>query len=217
MASLGLSLVLLGQGLPFIHAGDEILRSKSLDRNSRNSGDWFNKLDWTYTSNNWGTGLPPAGDNKDRWPIMRELLANPALKPAKADILSALERFEDMLKIRKSSRLFRLRTAAEVQQKLSFLNVGPHQIPGLIVMRLQGDGSRADEAFGQIVVLFNGTNTAQIFADAALQGADLRLHPVQAASNDLVARAATFDDASGAFSVPAYTAAVFVGALRARA
>jgi pullulanase len=30
----------------------ELLRSKSLDRNSFNSGDWFNKLDWTYQSAN---------------------------------------------------------------------------------------------------------------------------------------------------------------------
>ena len=50
----------LGQGIPFFHAGDELLRSKSLDRNSYNSGDWFNKLDFTYQSNNWGVGLPPA-------------------------------------------------------------------------------------------------------------------------------------------------------------
>jgi len=217
MASLSLSLALLSQGLPFIHAGDELLRSKSLDRNSFNSGDWFNKIDWSYTSNNWGSGLPAENENRQHWPFMRQLLANPALKPTKADILSALERFEDMLKIRKSSRLFRVRTAAEVQQKLSFLNAGPSQIPGLIVMRLQSGGSCDGEAFGQIVVLFNGTNTSQIFAEDALKGAELALHPVQAASSDLVVRAATFDNASGAFSVPAYSTAVFVGALGASA
>jgi hypothetical protein len=37
------------QGIPFFHAGDEILRSKSLDRDSYNSGDWFNK----YCSGLW--------------------------------------------------------------------------------------------------------------------------------------------------------------------
>lgn len=31
------------QGIPFFHAGDELLRSKSLDRDSYNSGDWFNR------------------------------------------------------------------------------------------------------------------------------------------------------------------------------
>ena len=33
------ALVAFSQGVPFFHAGDEILRSKSLDRDSYNSGD----------------------------------------------------------------------------------------------------------------------------------------------------------------------------------
>ena len=57
-------MVTLSQGVPFFHAGEDLLRSKSLDRNSYNSGDWFNKLDFTSASNNWGVGLPPAGDNQ---------------------------------------------------------------------------------------------------------------------------------------------------------
>ena len=46
---------------------------------------------------------------------------------------------------------------------------------------------------------------------------DGTLHPVQAASSDPLVRAAAFDDASGTLSVPAYTTAVFVGALGASA
>ena len=46
MHRLGLSIVALSQGVPFFMAGDEILRSKSEDRNSYNSGDWFNRIDW---------------------------------------------------------------------------------------------------------------------------------------------------------------------------
>jgi hypothetical protein len=34
------SLLVLAQGVPFIHAGDDLLRSKSLDRDSYNSGAW---------------------------------------------------------------------------------------------------------------------------------------------------------------------------------
>src|SRR5690606_25356226 len=34
------SLVLLSQGVPFIHMGSDLLRSKSMDGNSYNSGDW---------------------------------------------------------------------------------------------------------------------------------------------------------------------------------
>lgn len=57
------------KGIPFFHAGDEILRSKSLDRDSYNSGDWFNRLDFSYKSNNWGVGLPPKGKNEHSWPL----------------------------------------------------------------------------------------------------------------------------------------------------
>jgi pullulanase len=56
--NLGMALVALAQGIPFFHAGDDILRSKSFDKNSFNSGDWFNKLDWTYQTNNFAVGLP---------------------------------------------------------------------------------------------------------------------------------------------------------------
>ncbi|XP_047325004.1 pullulanase 1, chloroplastic isoform X2 [Impatiens glandulifera] len=41
---LATSIIAFSQGIPFFHAGDEILRSKSLDRDSYNSGDWFNRL-----------------------------------------------------------------------------------------------------------------------------------------------------------------------------
>ena len=108
MNNLALDLVMLGQGVPFFHAGDDLLRSKSLDRNSYNSGDWFNQLDFTYQSNNWAVGLPPAGDNADKWPIIQPLLADAKLKPSSADIQSASAHFAEMLKIRKSSNLFRL-------------------------------------------------------------------------------------------------------------
>ena len=66
MHRLGLSIVALSQGVPFFMAGDEILRSKSADRNSYNSGDWFNRIDWTLKSNNWGVGLPPAQRQPER-------------------------------------------------------------------------------------------------------------------------------------------------------
>ena len=36
MCRLALALVVLAQGVPFVHAGDELLRSKSLDRDSYN-------------------------------------------------------------------------------------------------------------------------------------------------------------------------------------
>jgi hypothetical protein len=67
----GNAIVALAQGVPFFHAGQDMLRSKSLDRDSYNSGDWFNRLDFTYQTNNWGVGLPVAEKNEANWPLIR--------------------------------------------------------------------------------------------------------------------------------------------------
>ncbi len=208
MNNLGVSLVMLAQGVPFFHAGDDLLRSKSLDRNSYNSGDWFNKLDFTYQSNNWGVGLPAEG--KDYWGLMRPLLADPALKPAPADIQFAAAHFRELLQIRQSSPLFRLRTADDVIAHLTFLNTGPQQIPGLIVMRLTDPNGDLDLYYSQIVVLFNANQNSLTYAHDTFKGLALELHPVQAASMDALVRQSQFDSTSGAFTIPARTAAVFV-------
>jgi pullulanase/glycogen debranching enzyme len=55
---LGLGTVALSQGTAYFNAGMDVLRSKSLDRDSYDSGDWFNKLDWTDVDNNFGVSLP---------------------------------------------------------------------------------------------------------------------------------------------------------------
>jgi pullulanase-type alpha-1,6-glucosidase len=207
MHNMGLSLVALGQGIPFFHAGDELLRSKSLDRNSYNSGDWFNKLDFTYESNNWGVGLPPAADNQDKWPVMRPLLANPDLKPGSAHILRALHHFEEMLCIRKSADLFRLRTAEDIHSKVRFLNTGASQVPGLIVMNLRD--AKATDGVTDIVVLFNASHEQQVFRIPEYARSGMKLHPLQASSKDPAVQAASFKE-SGDFTVPARTTAVFV-------
>lgn len=212
MAMLGLSLTILGQGIPFIHAGDELLRSKSLDRNSYNSSDWFNRIDWTGRENSFGAGLPPAGDNEAAWPVMQPLLANPALKPDPATIAATYAHVREMLTIRRSTPLFRLRTAEQIQQMVSFFNNGPEQTPGLIVMSISDNGAtRIDPNIGQVVVIFNSTPQELSFADAAFQNAALRLHDVQVSAQDTRVIGASFDATSGSFSVPARTTAVFVG------
>ena len=132
--------------------GVELLRSKSLDRNSYNSGDWFNRLDFTDQTNNWGVGLPPAPDNQANWPVMAPLLANPALRPSSEDIRRARAHVLEAFAIRRSSPLFRLRTAAEVQKRLRFHNTGPSQMPGLIAFGLSGEdeaGRRGSDHDGE--------------------------------------------------------------------
>ena len=58
MNTLSLATVTLSQSPSFWHAGTELLRSKSLDDNSFNSGDWFNRIDWTGQESTFGSGLP---------------------------------------------------------------------------------------------------------------------------------------------------------------
>ncbi|MBN1563176.1 MAG: pullulanase-type alpha-1,6-glucosidase, partial [Anaerolineae bacterium] len=114
MQNMGIDLVTLSQGVPFYHAGVDMLRSKSFDGNSYNSGDWFNKLDFSYETNNFGVGMPPSGDNGSRYDIIQPLLANPDIVPGQADILLTVNHAQEMLQIRKSSKLFRLETAADI-------------------------------------------------------------------------------------------------------
>jgi hypothetical protein len=142
MQVVALAPVLLGQGTPFLHAGCELLRSKSLDRNSYRSGDWFNQLDWTATSTRWGVGLPPAAANPDERDLLRDLLrAIPAPEPA--DIAGCRDRVLELLRIRQRSTLFGLATAAEVRRRLRFHLTGRDAVPGQVVWSLHG-GSRAD-------------------------------------------------------------------------
>ncbi|MGR5541743.1 pullulanase-type alpha-1,6-glucosidase, partial [Vibrio campbellii] len=56
MQTVGLSTVMLGQGIPFIHMGSELLRSKSMQRDSYDSGDWFNRVKFNGDDNNWNVG-----------------------------------------------------------------------------------------------------------------------------------------------------------------
>jgi pullulanase/glycogen debranching enzyme len=211
MQNLGNSIVMLSQGVPFFQAGDDLLRSKSLDRNSYNSGDWFNALDWTGQTTNWGRGLPLAGDNESMWPVMAPLLANPALVPQPEHIAAASAHFREMAQVRASSPLFRLPTAEAVQARLTFLNTGPEQMPGVIVMSLSDTvGDNLDPTADRVVVIFNADDEAITFAVPQWIGWEMALHPVLAASADAVVREASWDGDAGTFSVPGRTTAVFV-------
>ncbi|XP_002965238.2 pullulanase 1, chloroplastic isoform X2 [Selaginella moellendorffii] len=208
------SIVALSQAIPFFHAGEDMLRSKSLDRDSYNSGDWFNRLDFSYETNNWGVGLPPKSKNGEKWLIMRKLLGNESLRPSKDHILAAVANFQDLLKIRFSSPLFRLKTVNAIQARLQFHNTGPAAIPGIIVMSIH-DGDEGepgllqiDSNFRIIVVVINARPDEGILKVGLLRGFKLELHPVQAASQDELVKASSCDD--GTFAIPKRTTAVFV-------
>ncbi|MBE9473531.1 MAG: pullulanase-type alpha-1,6-glucosidase [Chloroflexi bacterium] len=208
--NLGFDLVALSQGVPFYLAGGELLRSKSFDRDSYNSGDWYNQLDYTYSKNNWGIGLPPKEKNEANWELMRPYLVNPDLAPDSENILAALEHFQEILKIRHSSPLFRLQTKEEIINRLMFHNTGANQTPGLIVMSLVDDDLQLDPNYDSLVVVFNVDKQIQSFQIPKFQNLEYLLHPVQASSKDPVVKESHFDPASGTFSVPGRTTSVFV-------
>ncbi|MFN8531482.1 MAG: pullulanase-type alpha-1,6-glucosidase [Anaerolineae bacterium] len=211
MQNIANDIVLLSQGIPFFTAGDDILRSKSMDRNSYNSGDWFNAIDWSYQTNGWAHGLPLEGDNGTYWPLYQSLLANPDVVPGEADILAANAHFREMLEMRFSSPLFRLHTAEEIMNRVTFPDSGPDQLPGMIVMDLSDVvGDDLDANYQRIVVVFNANDEAQSYSADAYAGQAWELHPVLAASSDTIVQGASYDAATGTFSVPGRTTAVFV-------
>jgi pullulanase-type alpha-1,6-glucosidase len=205
MQSLSLATAMLAQGTTFVHAGSERLRSKSLDRNSYDSGDWFNRLLWDCSAGNgFGAGLPPRADNESKWPYAKPLLADPALKPDCAAISTARARYGDLLKIRTSSPAFALGSLAEIQKRLSF----PASADGVITMNI--DASGVDRRWKSITVVYNATPVAHTQAMTSLAGKPVTLHPVQAASDDPWVKQSAFDPTTGTLTVPARTVAVFV-------
>ncbi|MFF9131549.1 pullulanase-type alpha-1,6-glucosidase [Streptomyces sp. NPDC014806] len=197
MQVLAMATATLSQGPALSQAGTDLLRSKSLDRNSFDSGDWFNAIHWNCADGNgFGRGLPPAADNAAKWPYAKPLLTGVTVGCPQIDGASAA--YRDLLRIRSTEPDFSLATAAQVQSRLSFPLSGKDETPGVITMRL-----------GDLVVVFNATPERQQQRVGDLAGTAYGLHPVQAAGADPVVKGASYAAATGTFTVPARTVAVF--------
>jgi len=209
---LGMATVAFSQGIAYFHAGIDTLRSKSMDRNSFDSGDWFNRLDWSYRDNRFGTGLPPEGDNGGNWPWIGPRLADPSIRPAPADIAFARDALRDLLRIRASSTLFRLDSAEAVLARLTFPNTGPEQNPRVIAGHLDGNGLPG-AGFREILYLLNTSPRAETLQLPGERGKRYMLHPVhlEAGAADPRPRGQSrFDQRQGRFTVPPRTAVVYV-------
>ena len=207
---LGNALVLFSQGIAYLHAGQEIMRSKSLDRNSFNSGDVFNRIDWSLSTNHFGVGLPPAGDNETSWPQMRPLLARAAeLAPTPDDIRFSWEATLRLLAVRQSSALFRLRTASDVADRLHFLNTGPEACPSVVVGHLAGRGYPG-AGFAEVLYILNADVAARTLALPSEASKPWKLHPALSSSIDPRLPEYHLDPAAGTLTVPPRTALVLV-------
>ncbi|MCF3133305.1 pullulanase-type alpha-1,6-glucosidase [Streptomyces olivochromogenes] len=200
MQVLAMATASLSQGPSLSQAGSDLLRSKSLDRNSFDSGDWFNAIHWNCADGNgFGRGLPMAADNESKWEYAKPLLSSVSVGCPQITGTSAA--YQDLLRIRTTEKAFSLGTAAQVQSRLSFPLSGKDETPGVITMQL-----------GDLVVVFNATPQRQEQRITALAGAHYRLHPVQAAGADSTVKSSSYEAESGTFAVPGRSVAVFTRA-----
>lgn len=210
--NMALAMPLMSQGIPFMQMGADMLRSKSMDRNSYDSGDWFNFVDFSKETNNWNVGLPPAQDNQAKWGEIAPISANTNAQAMASDIEYASNVFTEFLSIRSSSPLFSLTTEQDILDRVGFHNIGKRQQQGLVVMSID-DGvglTDLDSQYDAIVVIMNGTEQSLSHTVSTAYG--FELHPVLKASVDSSMSAASFmtGEGEGTFTVPAYTIAVFV-------
>ncbi|MBK3647217.1 pullulanase-type alpha-1,6-glucosidase, partial [Streptomyces sp. MBT33] len=197
MQVLAMATATLSQGPSLSQAGSDLLRSKSLDRNSYDSGDWFNAIHWNCADGNgFGRGLPPAADNQSKWTFAKPLLST--VKVGCPQIEGASSAYRDLLRIRTTENVFSLDTAGQVQSKLSFPLSGKDETPGVITMEL-----------GDLVVVFNATPAKQEQRIGSLAGTAYHLHPVQASGADPIVKSSSYERVSGTFAVPGRTVAVF--------
>ena len=166
MQVVALATVLLGQGTPFLHAGSELLRSKSLDRDSYRSGDWFNAIDWTAHGSRWGVGLPPESSNPEERELLAELLRS-IPGPAPHHLAACRERVLALLRVRRRSPLFGLPTTAAVARHLTFHLTGAVGRPGQVVWSLWG----LDRADHDLLLALNAA-PEPLFAGSSLLALD---------------------------------------------
>ncbi len=131
-----------------------------------------------------GAGAGLRGDRPDRRPV-RRAAADPGL----------------LAGVRAGHR-------QEVQQRVAFPLSGRDETPGVLTMTLDARG--LDGQWKSVTVVFNATPEAAKQTVTGLRGADVALHPVLRTSADPVLRTASFDRATGTFTVPARSVAVFV-------
>lgn len=215
MQGVSLATAMLGQGIPFTHAGVELLRSKSMERDSYDSGDWYNRVDYTLADNNFDKGLPRKDKDGDNYPLIEQVLGK-HVKPSGADMATMVGFYQELAELRQSSRLLRLGSGAEVIKRVDFRNTGPDQVPGLIVMTVDDGvnaGADLDPAIDGLVVMINATNAPQSVSDfrdgndQPIDLASLQLSPAHH-GGESIARDAAVN--GGTLTLGAWSAAVFV-------
>lgn len=120
MQKLALAIVLTSQGIPFLHAGTEFLRTKNGVENSFESPDEVNKMDWDLRRKN--------GD--------------------------VTEYVRSLISMRKEHVAFRQMNADLIRASIRFKTNTPYGVLAYTI-----DGRKVYDPWGDIMVIFNATNT----------------------------------------------------------
>lgn len=206
MQAVSLATAMLGQGVPFTHMGSELLRSKSMQRDSYDSGDWYNRVDFTLQDNNWNKGLPRVDKDGMNYEIIQQVIQGSGVnaQPSRADMNVMVDYYLDLVKLRQSYPLLTLGRGDDVIKRVSFHNTGVDQRPGLIVMTIDNGNTvnDLDPNVDAMVIVINATPRQQK-VDLGLSG--LLLSPVY--RSNLAHNTQVIDNE---ISVPAWTPAVLV-------
>ncbi|MDV4151475.1 type I pullulanase [Clostridium sp. AL.422] len=126
MNKLAAAIILTSQGIPFIHSGDEILRSKeerdgTLVENSYKSSDYVNKFNWS---------------KKEKY-------------------LYVFNYYKSLIELRKNHKIFKMDSSNDINKNISFLKFGKNFKDENIVGYI-AEGDNVNDPLGKIVVIFNG-------------------------------------------------------------
>ena len=121
MDLLSQAIVFTSQGVPFMHGGEEMLRTKGGNHNSYNAPDSVNQLDWSR----------------------------------KAQYSQVFQYYKGLIELRKAHPAFRLRTADQIREHLTFLEKVP---ANTVAFRLTGNAG--GDAWKEILVVYNPNREA---------------------------------------------------------
>lgn len=210
MQAVSLATTLLGQGLAFDQQGSELLRSKSFTRDSYDSGDWFNRVDYSYQDNNSNVGMPRFSDdgvNYDEISLVKDAVAT----PGNAEITQMTGFYQELTRLRQSSPLITLGSGSEVMKRVDFRNTGAAQHLGLLVMTID-DGTQAgkdrDPQADGLVVVINAAPETRTISDFVGKNLSLSTLQQDLGTHSLASGLVIADD--GTITVPAWSVALLV-------
>ncbi|WP_255554903.1 pullulanase-type alpha-1,6-glucosidase [Moritella sp. 24] len=217
MQAVSLATAMLGQGVPFTHMGSELLRSKSMQRDSYDSGDVYNRVDFTAQGNNWDIGLPREDKDGNNWKVIQDVIDNSAenAMPTAENINDMKSFYQEFSLLRASSGLLTLGLGADINQRVQFHNTGSEQTVGVIVMSIDNSGANYSASIDKdrdgLVIVINATPTAiEEFQNFDAEG--YRLHSIQTTRGDQSIAQRGVDVSSitnNKLNTPAWSVAVF--------